>query len=67
MIGSAAKWSRFKIQLAAEGHDPQEVARITCPIGLPEISGKEPAAIAVGVAATLVLTMERATQGQFAR
>ena len=30
---------------------------ITSPIGLPELSGKEPAVIAVGVAAKLIMTM----------
>jgi xanthine dehydrogenase accessory factor len=60
LIGSAAKWSRFRVQLAAEGHSPDDIARITCPIGLPDITGKEPAVIAVGVAADLVRTLERA-------
>jgi xanthine dehydrogenase accessory factor len=62
LIGSAAKWSRFKVQLAAEGHSPDDIARITCPIGPPDITGKEPAVIAVGVAADLVRTLERAKQ-----
>jgi xanthine dehydrogenase accessory factor len=59
LIGSAAKWARFKVQLAAEGHSPDDIARITCPIGLADITGKEPAVIAVGVAADLVRMMER--------
>ncbi|MFL6099718.1 MAG: xanthine dehydrogenase accessory protein XdhC [Actinomycetales bacterium] len=62
LIGSAAKWSRFKVQLAAEGHATEEIARITCPIGLPDITGKEPAVIAVGVAADLVRSMQGAVQ-----
>ena len=33
------------------GHSAGAIARITCPIGLPEIGGKEPAVIAVSVAA----------------
>jgi xanthine dehydrogenase accessory factor len=32
------------------------VERITCPIGLPDLPGKQPAAIAVGVAADLLRT-----------
>src|SRR4029079_3253188 len=59
LIGSAAKWARFKVQLAAEGHGPDQVARITCPIGQPDLVGKEPAVIAVGVAAELVRLIER--------
>ena len=33
---------------------PDRIDRITCPIGLPEIAGKEPAVIAIGVAAALL-------------
>jgi xanthine dehydrogenase accessory factor len=34
-------------------------ATMTCPIGVPGISGKEPAAIAVAVTAELLQTRER--------
>jgi xanthine dehydrogenase accessory factor len=54
LIGSKAKWSRFEVNLAAEGHDRQRIAGISCPIGLPSIQGKEPAVIAVSVAAALM-------------
>ena len=54
LIGSSAKWSRFRSKLLAEGHDEQALARVTTPIGVPEITGKEPAVIAVGVAAALL-------------
>jgi xanthine dehydrogenase accessory factor len=54
LIGSAAKWARFRAGLAVEGHDEATIARIRCPIGLPGLPGKEPAAIAVSVAAELV-------------
>jgi xanthine dehydrogenase accessory factor len=58
LIGSAAKWARFRKTLAAEGHSEAELARIRTPIGLPEVTGKEPATIAVSVAADLVRTFE---------
>ena len=58
LIGSSAKWVRFQQKLAAEGHSPDEVARITTPIGLPELGGKEPATIAVSVAAALLLAFD---------
>jgi xanthine dehydrogenase accessory factor len=58
LIGSAAKWRRFAKRLAAEGHDERALARITTPIGLPDITGKEPATIAVSVAADLVRLFE---------
>jgi xanthine dehydrogenase accessory factor len=54
LIGSAVKWTRFQAQLAAAGHSPEAMARITCPIGLPQITGKDPAVIAVAVAAALL-------------
>jgi xanthine dehydrogenase accessory factor len=59
LIGSSAKWSRFAKRLAEEGHDETALARITTPIGLPEITGKEPATIAVSVAADLLLRFQR--------
>jgi xanthine dehydrogenase accessory factor len=59
LIGSAAKWSRFARKLAAEGHDEAALARITTPIGLPDIAGKQPATIAVSVAADLLRRLER--------
>jgi xanthine dehydrogenase accessory factor len=58
LIGSAAKWRRFRQRLAAEGHSPDALARIRTPIGLPGISGKTPATIAVSVAADLVRVFE---------
>jgi xanthine dehydrogenase accessory factor len=58
LIGSSAKWARFQQHLAGYGHDEQTVARITTPIGLTEITAKEPAAIAVSVAADLLLRFE---------
>ena len=60
LIGSSAKWARFKVQLRAAGHDDAALSRIQCPIGLPELVGKEPAVIAVGVAAALLGSLSRA-------
>jgi xanthine dehydrogenase accessory factor len=54
LIGSSAKWSRFRRQLADQGHSPEAVDRIDTPIGLPDLAGKEPATIAVSVAARLL-------------
>jgi xanthine dehydrogenase accessory factor len=60
LIGSSAKLARFRSQLLAEGHDPAAVERIRTPIGLPGVtSSKEPAAIAVAVAAELLAAFER--------
>lgn len=54
LIGSTAKWGRFRAKLLSEGHDETSLARVTTPIGLPELTGKDPATIAVGVAAALL-------------
>jgi len=61
LIGSAGKWARFRTKLAAQGHDETATARITTPIGLADLRGKEPATIAVSVVADLLRTMERQT------
>jgi xanthine dehydrogenase accessory factor len=63
LIGSAAKWRRFEKKLAAEGHSPDELARITTPIGSQEITGKQPATIAVSVAVDLLRRFERERAG----
>ncbi|GAA3125253.1 xanthine dehydrogenase accessory protein XdhC [Streptomyces echinatus] len=60
LIGSSAKWARFRKRLADEGgHDAATIDRIKTPIGLTEITGKEPATIAVSVAADLLRTFEQ--------
>ncbi|MFD3404904.1 xanthine dehydrogenase accessory protein XdhC [Kribbella sp. NPDC058693] len=58
LIGSSAKWTRFQRKLAEDGNTPEAIARITTPIGIPSVTGKEPAVIAVSVAAWL---LERCT------
>jgi xanthine dehydrogenase accessory factor len=54
LIGSSAKWSRFRATLVRDGHDRDAVDRIVIPIGLPSLAGKDPATIAVSVAAALL-------------
>ena len=60
LIGSATKWALFQRRLQERGFGASEVARITCPIGMPGIDGKEPEVIAVAVAAQLL--QQRALQ-----
>ena len=57
LIGSSAKWQRFRKNLIAEGHSPEAVDTIDCPIGLPDLPGKQPATIAVSIAADLLRRM----------
>ena len=54
LIGSKTKWATFRHRLEARGFTPELMARITCPIGVPGIAGKEPEVIAVAVAAQLL-------------
>lgn len=54
LIGSRAKWTRFRARLREEGHGDAALERIACPIGLPGIPGKAPAVIAISVAAELL-------------
>lgn len=61
LIGSKAKWARFRKRLAEEGHSQESIATIHCPIGLPEVSGKTPELIAISVAAELAQTLQHAS------
>ena len=54
LIGSKTKWATFRHRLEERGFTEEELARITCPIGVPGIAGKEPEVIAVAVAAQLL-------------
>ncbi|MBK8071668.1 MAG: xanthine dehydrogenase accessory protein XdhC [Ramlibacter sp.] len=54
LIGSRTKWATFRHRLEERGFSAQELDRVTCPIGIPGIQGKEPEVIAVAVAAQLL-------------
>jgi xanthine dehydrogenase accessory factor len=54
LIGSQTKRARFVHRLEQRGIAPATLARMTCPIGLPGIEGKEPGVIAVAVVAQLL-------------
>ncbi|MFC4784346.1 xanthine dehydrogenase accessory protein XdhC [Nocardioides sp. MAHUQ-72] len=59
LIGSSAKWARFRGRLLESGLPASVVDRIRTPIGLPDLGGKDPATIAVSVAADLLGEFER--------
>ncbi|MHA7271337.1 xanthine dehydrogenase accessory protein XdhC [Arthrobacter sp. HLT1-20] len=61
LIGSTGKWQRFRKRLREEGHDAAAISRITCPIGLPTITGKDPVSIAISVVADLTMRWEQST------
>ena len=54
LIGSQTKRAKFLHRLQAMGVSDDAIARLTCPIGLPELPGKEPAVIAISVVAQLL-------------
>ena len=54
LIGSASKRARFTRRLRESGVPEARIAKLICPIGLPTIGSKHPAAIASGVAAQLL-------------
>jgi xanthine dehydrogenase accessory factor len=55
LIGSRSKAAKFSHKLKHQGYQPE---RITCPIGIPGISGKEPSTIALAVLAQLIQLRE---------
>ena len=59
LIGSKTKRARFAKRLGEAGIPPTTLERMVCPIGLPSIGSKEPAAIAASVAADLLMRRER--------
>ena len=61
LIGSRTKWASFRHRLQERGFSDAELARITCPIGITGIPGKEPEVIAIGVAAQLLQLRAPAT------
>lgn len=55
LIGSRTKWATFRHRLEARGYTETDLAQVTCPIGLPGITGKAPEVIAASVVAQLLL------------
>ena len=60
LIGSASKWARFRKKLLEHGHTDDDLQRVTTPIGVPEVAGKQPAVIAVSVAARILQLIDEA-------
>ena len=54
LIGSKSKAARFRSRLRRDGVSAEQLARLTCPIGVGQIDSKWPTAIAVSVAAQLL-------------
>ncbi|EWS53676.1 xanthine dehydrogenase accessory protein XdhC [Methylibium sp. T29] len=54
LIGSRTKRARFVHRFQERGVSDAAIARLTCPIGLPGITGKEPAVLAIAAVAQLL-------------
>ena len=63
LIGSKTKRARFEHRLQERGFGVDLIQRMTCPIGLPGIDGKEPEVIAVAVVAQLLQVTRAAHNG----
>ncbi len=63
MIGSKTKRARFLHRYEERGISAATLARMTCPIGVPGIEGKEPDVIAIAVVAQLLQLPSAAPQG----
>lgn len=59
LIGSRAKRRNFETRMRRRGIDPQRFSRMTCPIGIDGISSKQPAQIAISVAAEILQVYDR--------
>ena len=53
LIGSETKASRFRKRLRDAGVNSDAIERLSCPIGLPEITGKKPLQVAISVTGQL--------------
>ena len=60
LIGSQTKRRRFEGRFRDDGLGDADLARLTCPIGIADLKSKEPAVIAVGLAAQLLRLTEAA-------
>jgi xanthine dehydrogenase accessory factor len=54
VIGSQTKAERFKLRLQHRGFSDEQVSAMTCPVGLPEVTGKRPMEVAVSIAGQLI-------------
>lgn len=62
LIGSDTKRARFEKRFREIGIPEQQIAKLTCPIGIGGISGKHPGEIAIATAAQLLQLREQQKQ-----
>lgn len=62
LIGSETKRARFEKRFRELGLSEQQIAKLTCPIGIEGVSGKHPGEIAIATAAQLLRLRETGRQ-----
>ena len=62
LIGSGTKRARFEKRFRELGLSEQQIAKLTCPIGIDGVSGKHPGEIAIATAAQLLRLREAGKQ-----
>ena len=63
LIGSLSKRRNFETRMRRRGIDADKFERMTCPIGIGGITSKQPAQIAISVAAEILQVYDLALQG----
>lgn len=63
LIGSATKAARFRSRLGRAGIDDTMLDRLVCPVGMPQITGKHPARVALSIAAGTALWQQELDDG----
>lgn len=64
LIGSKSKRRMFETRMRRRGLDPQRFKRMTCPIGIDGISSKNPAVIAISVAAEIMQVYDQPVESR---
>ncbi len=64
LIGSKSKRRMFETRMRRRGLDPQCFKRMTCPIGIDGISSKNPAVIAISVAAEIMQVYDQPVESR---
>ncbi|MBA2964893.1 MULTISPECIES: xanthine dehydrogenase accessory protein XdhC [Ramlibacter] len=61
LIGSRTKWATFRHRLEQRGWQAADLDAVRCPIGVPGITGKQPAVIAASAVAQLLQAFDAGT------
>ncbi len=54
VIGSETKAKRFRHRLSHRGVSEHQISKMTCPVGLTQVTGKQPMEVAVSIAGQLI-------------